>query len=496
MPPETRLLVISDLHLGGAPARDGRPAFQMCTERGRAQLARFLRWATAQQKNSQDLQLVIAGDVVDFLAERNARGEFEPFTSDEDEAERKLGAILEQTKAVWDGLREFVKSGAALTVMLGNHDLELSLPKARRLLLETLGPGRVEFLYDNQAFTLGPVLIEHGNRYDDWNAVPHDALREARSQASRRESVAFDALPGSRMVVDIVNPTKEVMQFVDLLKPEDAALLPFLALLAPERFKLASGALQNRVRALRVQYDNGQQPKDRNYIAGDTGSQQLAVAGIGTGSDEDDRLLELAAEAASGGDPNLASSGASFAERWKARLASAYRDRQLSLLLRALRAFSGSSAAAFDMEFEKPQYLTAATESAGRGFDVVIYGHTHLAKKLSLRGRRTAEGQQIARDALYLNCGTWADLMALPQEILGADDAPVSDRALEQLRAFADDLANNRLEAWRRMLPTFADVCVHADGRVDAEVRWLDDQDQPVAVTTDRMRRVLQGGEL
>ena len=70
--------------------------------------------------------------------------------------------------------------------MLGNHDIELSLPGTRQLLLDRLGPGRIDFTYDNEALTIGPVLIEHGNRFDAWNAVPHGALRRLRSQLSRR----------------------------------------------------------------------------------------------------------------------------------------------------------------------------------------------------------------------------------------------------------------------------------------------------------------------
>ena len=36
------------------------------------------------------------------------------------------------------------------------------LPKPRRLLRDTLGPGRVDFLFDNEALRVGNVLIEHG----------------------------------------------------------------------------------------------------------------------------------------------------------------------------------------------------------------------------------------------------------------------------------------------------------------------------------------------
>ncbi len=467
----------------------------MCTENGRAALRRFVAWAGQQGRPGQNVHLVIAGDLVDFLAEEREGG-FQPFTSDNERARAKLELILSDTREVWSALSDFVKNGHSLTILLGNHDLELSLPGPRRLLLDTLGPGRVEFLYDNQALTLGPVLVEHGNRYDDWNAVPHDDLREVRSRLSRGESATFDPLPGSRMVVELVNPIKETLAFVDLLKPEDAALLPFLALFAPNRFRAASAALKNRIRSLRVRYGAGQQPKDRNYIGLTTGEATSMAAPIGTGSDSDDILLQLAEEAAAGGDPNMASIGdaLSFLTRWKIPAANAYHERQLDLLLRTLRAFRKSTEIAFNLDAEKEQYLAGATESAAHGFKVIVYGHTHLAKKVNLRGRKSADGTRIDNEAVYLNSGTWADLMAVPKDALGAEGESVSVQARERLRGFADDLVANRVESWRRLLPTFADVSIHESGSVEAEVCLLDELGQSIPITSEIIRNRLQGG--
>jgi len=468
----------------------------MCTDKGRAALAAFVGWAGTQRRDGEDLHLVIAGDIVDFLAEERAGG-FQPFTVDPKQADEKLRLILEDTKEVWDALATFVAKGGRLTLLLGNHDLELSLPGPRRRLLDRLGSGRVEFLYDNQAFSLGPLLVEHGNRYDDWNAVPHDDLREFRSQISRGEASEFDPLPGSRMVAEIVNPTKRDLAFVDLLKPETAALLPFLALLSPNRFKQVSATLKNRVRALRVRYGDGRQPKDRNFIA--NVPDESAVAAFGTGNAADDRLLELAEEAASGGDPNMAADDAtSFFDRWKAKFKNAQREAILDLLLRTLRAFRGSTREAFDLACEKEDYLLGATESAAHGFSVIVYGHTHLAKKVSLAGR-TASNGRVIENALYLNSGTWADLMAIPECILADDGGQEKDGeegaldspAREQLRTFADDLAANRVEHWRRLLPTFVDVSIDGD-RALAEVCLLSDG-KPINVTTELIMARLQG---
>jgi UDP-2,3-diacylglucosamine pyrophosphatase LpxH len=163
---KTHLFVISDLHLGGSPAKNGRPAFQICSATGRERLAAFVDWVKGQKSAAEETHLVIAEDIVDFLAESRPSG-FRSFITDDQEARDKLGAIIDDTREIWDALRRATKAGVALTLILGNHDLELSLPGPRRLLLDQVGPGKVEFIYDNQAYTLGPVLIEHGNRYDD-----------------------------------------------------------------------------------------------------------------------------------------------------------------------------------------------------------------------------------------------------------------------------------------------------------------------------------------
>jgi UDP-2,3-diacylglucosamine pyrophosphatase LpxH len=486
---KTHIFVISDLHLGGAPATKDKPAFQICTEAGRAQLARFIVWATGRYNEGWDVQLVIAGDIVDFLAEERSGG-FSPFTNDDAQARDKLAHIMRDTAEVWKELRNFVARGGSLILMLGNHDLELSLPAPRRLLLETLGPGRVEFIYDNQAFSRGRVLIEHGNRYDDWNAVPHDELREARSRLSRGEKIEFDPLPGSRMVVELVNPAKAELAFVDLLKPEDAALLPFLALLAPDRFHQAVTTLKNRVRAMRVKYGPGQQPKDRNFVGLETA--EGAVAEAGTGDAADDALLALAEEAA--GDGAMVSSGGSFLERWRGKLGDAYRQKQLDLLHKVLRAYRGSHERAFDVAAEDEKYLKAATETAAHEFDVIVYGHTHLPKRVPLAGRKTGAGITYAGPAVYFNSGTWADLMAVPSDLLAADGVAEAKGARERLEKFADDLALNRVDSWRRLLPTFVRIDLDEDDRVtDAALELLVDGERPVAVTSEMVRGRLEG---
>ena len=230
-----QLYVISDLHLGGVPNTNGELGFQICPPSTHLLLAEFID-RLPRRSTDLDVRLVIAGDIVDFLAEEP----FQAFTSDPTEAQTKLDRILNCTTLIWRALRRFVSErGGAITFLLGNHDIELALPSLRKCFLDRIGPGRVEFIYDNEAFTFGPVLIEHGNRFDEWNAVAHGALRRVRSQLSRAlpAKPEFPALPGSRLVVDVMNPLKQQYAFVDLLKSEGAGVLLIVVVLGVGGFR-------------------------------------------------------------------------------------------------------------------------------------------------------------------------------------------------------------------------------------------------------------------
>ncbi len=436
----TTILIISDLHLGGEPGPGGAPGFRICTDVGERKLAEFLGWA-AGLAGARDVHLVVNGDVVDFLAEK----EFSPFTTDGDQAREKLRRILDRTGPVWSGFRDLLKAGGRLTLLLGNHDIELSLPGPRRMLEEELGGGRFEFLYDNQALAVGPVLIEHGNRYDSWNVVAHDQLREVRSAMSRREP--HPELPppaGSRMVHEIMNGLKARFPFVDLLKPENAGVVPILAVLDPTVVQrvAAIGRLAAAARAVRFEADG--RPVDPRNIAAEPTSR-------------DRQLLRLAADLAAGGSAGDISAVPRVHDLWQ-RLTNAAdaarRQAELDLLLRAFRARAELHAFTFDTGQEDETYLAPARAASERGFTVVSYGHTHLAKRISLGAGGAT---------LYLNTGTWADLMRFPDAVFSSDTAA----ARSALEVFVDDLRSGRLDAYREHIPTFARIEVSRD-RVDS----------------------------
>ncbi len=434
------LYIISDLHLGGD---DG---FQMCPPAGQARLADFIGHVQRQHSASQPVHLLLAGDIVDFLAEQD----FSAFTFNDAAASAKLARIIGRTQPVWHALASLAASGARLTLMLGNHDTELCLPGPVQLLRQTLGRS-TEFMLDNQAFTDGPVLVEHGNRYDGWNVVSHGQLRAIRSALSRREDPPpYLGPPGSRLVHQAMNGLKADYPWVDLLKPENEAMLPILAVLQPSAMRHVPRLALLADEAAGISFDADGRPTDPQNIAA---SEQAART--------THPMLALAYQLAGMDDPSNVGAlefGQDLLARLRQATSNAVRGAVMASLHTALNAFAKAHHQAFDTRHEEQRYLSPATASAGLGFRVVVYGHTHLAKRCVL-----------PKGALYLNTGTWADLMALPQAVLAAE----AD-ARPALEAFVADLAakpaENRMAKWRAQLPTFARIQFNGDVLQAADV--------------------------
>ena len=151
----SRVIVISDLHLGGSP-----PYMMSRPDR----LAAFLAGLPPKLQEDEVLELVIAGDFIDFLA----IPEHSSWTEDPSAAEAKLEHTMKERPffMVFKALEELVKAGAQITILVGNHDVELALPLVQETLRERLGGfqhrHQVVFIDDGRAYRIGQALIEHG----------------------------------------------------------------------------------------------------------------------------------------------------------------------------------------------------------------------------------------------------------------------------------------------------------------------------------------------
>lgn len=450
---EKSLFVISDLHLGGAEG------FQICHAEGRERLARFIDWVAGQKREDTEIQLVLNGDIVDFLAEEDEAGGFSAFVVDEGKARRKLARIAEVCEPVLAALRRFAATDNRLTLLIGNHDVELSLPSVRRDFLALLGEGRIEYLYDNEAYSIGPVLIEHGNRYDAWNMVNHGELRQVRSKLSRSETPsAFAAQPGSELVARVMNPVKKKFSFVDLLKPETGGVLPILVVLDPGLWREVGTTMRQRVTAwYRGQFNEVGLPERADYIASSsvkvtTTQNQELPENLRAGLDEADAALA---------DSLLRGPQVSLTK-----------DIAVAGLLKAFRSWRSKADLAFSIEHEGDEYLKPAREHA-KHFRVVVLGHTHLPKRIDLGG-----------GALYLNTGTWADVMRIPAAVYEGDEVA----GVQALTSFLDDVEKNNITEFRRQISTFARIDLDTDEQLkSADVLFFDNDGRISPISTAGM---------
>ena len=534
-----RLFVISDLHLGGRPDAVGEggekvPGFQI--NNSYAALTEFVDWVTAVAGASrpEEVELVVNGDIVDFLADDEideedeyrkekgpdkASGGARIWTAEEEEACARLRQAARRTRGggargVFDALAAFLGAGNRLTLLLGNHDIELSMPRVRAQLCKLLGGGRglLRFVYDGEAYTPGRVLIEHGNRYDRWNMIDYSALRQERSMRSRglavdeevRQERYFVPPAGTYLVIHFMNRIKARYRFIDLLKPETNAVLPLFVALEP-KLRDYLGDVVNASPIVRQLLKHGLETPVTTKWPGDLSAEiDAAVEEISL----DALLVETFSEAGNGddaglfvkgggalggaGDLSVRRAGSSGFEgfagdlsmsdkfaRLKEQMRKGYewfrvragqleggfesaaallgarraqtpeeRLRQLHAALRRLNRDDGS----FDLGREEPNYIEAARETARAGdFDAVLYGHTHLPKKVSM--------DEGGRPRWYVNTGTWCDVMQLPAEVGGEYEA-----AGPVLAEFADALVGNDYDKYVRRYLSYAELVVEPEG--------------------------------
>ncbi|MCC6551785.1 MAG: metallophosphoesterase [Polyangiaceae bacterium] len=415
--------VVSDLHLGGVP---GHQIFNQ----GRA-LAAVIDHLAREAARGQRVGLVLNGDIVDFLAAEDA-AYFDPKG-----AARKLRDVFEDEafRPVWDALSRFAATErAVLALVLGNHDVELALPPITELLCARIcGPDeaartRVRVAMDEKGFTAlvggRRVLCAHGNQVDPWNPVDFAALRRVvRALEANEDLPEWEPNAGTRLVVDLMNEVKNDYAFVDLLKPETVPVGAVLLALGAQ-----SEALLGKVAKvmMRKYYDQGRlatgmlsgKPVEELTEARAielllrpetwrAGAQAARPARAWSGEDwlrqatEDDRAgrrpVDLV-DASAGGTLGF---GGLILDRMRGRDP---RENLRDALARYLEK---------DRSFQLDEEDEAFTEmdALGGDADVVIAGHTHLARQIK---RKRAPG-------VYFNSGTWIRLIQLTPDMLAPE---------------------------------------------------------------------------
>lgn len=462
---------------------------QIC--RSAAALTAFIDWVAAEAGGFDGItEIVINGDMVDFLAPAAGSTPTE-WIADQGEVIRRLDRIIAGSRdktsgrGPFEALADFLRADrSAATLLLGNHDIELSLPLVRQHLEALLGP-KLRFIYDGEPLVRGRVLIEHGNRYDAWNSIDHSRLRQERSHLARglsinekeRDKKFFRAPAGTYLVVHGINTVLPKYPFINLLKPENEAAVPLLLAIEPELRKVITQALSLAPpvvsRLQQGKLTDAVTPVEAGRMSGSgaiptkiqTVDDALAAAGVAPA------LFPAPVAVAPMG-------GAAILDRTHALWES---SRQIAASITALlnpvalaeqavdammfrrmeasfKALQGQRT--FDLGVECPCYLDAAKAMVASGlFDVVVFGHTHLPKRIEI----ARAGNQ---PAVYLNTGTWADVMKLPDLVCESSAAGNTAR-----RDFLVEVAAHRIQPYLATSLGYAEIELEGDHPVNSELR-------------------------
>jgi UDP-2,3-diacylglucosamine pyrophosphatase LpxH len=415
------LHAISDIHMGGVEG------FQILKETQR--LAGFIRRLSTERPGER-LALVLNGDIVDTLAE-----DIGGYVATGN-AVAIITRIMDDAAfaPIWQAMAAFVaQPRRTLVFNIGNHDIEIAFPVVQQLITSRLAGddeaarGRIVFSTMGAGYgcVVGKARVHctHGNEVDAWNFNRYEDL----SRVGRRLNAgqAFDAAEwkpnaGTRMVKEVMNAVKQRYRWIDLLKPEAQAALGTLLVLDPGQAKnladVANIAGQMKIEQ-RTQLD-GRLSADGAVVAGADGAPPALESLLGSNlrgaaparPPASDMLLavEQALEAGPAAAPGAASpdgtlgTGQVVWDRLSGWLRGIPKDEALR---RALKDWLKSDQS-FNIE-DRSADCDAVLPTIGSAVDIVIAGHTHLARAIDLGAGR-----------MFFNSGTWIRLMRLSDAML------------------------------------------------------------------------------
>ena len=233
-----RTLVVSDLHLAnGHPILDGF---------GQKQQVAFEELLRATEPGGSlggpggidsidDIELVINGDCFDFLTTP-------PYLSDGITTPsitcEKITAIVAHHGAFFESLRHFLDvPGRHVTIIPGNHDIELVFPAAQARICEAIcGHERAANITFSKARFYHPtpdVYIEHGNHYDFWNYAPGVWADDGRALDPVPEKLTLPV--GTQYFQRVSSPISVAYPYFDHVDPTLGSLrqIALLCLLDP-----------------------------------------------------------------------------------------------------------------------------------------------------------------------------------------------------------------------------------------------------------------------
>lgn len=211
------VLVISDLHLSAGKMIKGKrnllEDFHYDNE-----LIDFLEYYSSQDYQDLNVELVINGDFLDFLAVPYVEFYDDEFWS-ETAALAKLRMIMTAHVGVLESLKKFLsKPNKSIVYIIGNHDAEFVFDSLKEEFLNFFGEFKKNIILSNSITTHIPVKgvsIQHGHQYER----AHEFDQENAVVETLNGEKYFIPPWGSYYVTNVVNKYKHERSFINSVRP-------------------------------------------------------------------------------------------------------------------------------------------------------------------------------------------------------------------------------------------------------------------------------------
>ncbi len=211
------ILVISDLHLSAGKTIKGKrnllEDFHYDNE-----LIDFLNYYSAGDYENVEVELVINGDFLDFLAVPYVEFYDDEFWS-ETAALAKLRMIMSAHLGVLEALKRFLSKPLKKVVyIIGNHDAEFVFDSLKEEFLTFFGEFRKNIILSNSISTHVPVkgvCIQHGHQYER----AHEFDQENSVIETLNGEKYFIPPWGSYYVTNVINKYKQERSFINSVRP-------------------------------------------------------------------------------------------------------------------------------------------------------------------------------------------------------------------------------------------------------------------------------------
>ena len=262
------LYIVSDLHLSEGLSADGRRFSRLESFFFDQEFSNFLSAVqTDTQTRNTSARLILNGDIFDFLATKRV-----PLNSDEFEGEsvtsteRKYGLSTTAAKSAWkmrcivrghhdffEALIGFIQAGHRVTLIRGNHDVELFWPEVQEALYEEMESVALELFPDGLQYQIRDhmemrhwfylekdrIFVEHGHQYDSGNSFRFNLAPVMPASFDENGHSVLDYPTGSLFVRYMFNKMKLVDPFSSFFVSFDK----YFFLLGRARFLDLIGAL-------------------------------------------------------------------------------------------------------------------------------------------------------------------------------------------------------------------------------------------------------------